>query len=796
MQGKIISASTLLMSDIEPLNSSHQEEFSVEKGNIAAENPIERSLAQVIDKIRRTLDLETIFQTTVSEVRQLLQADRVAVYRFDTDSNYRGGEIVSEDVDKNFNSALAAKVEDHCFAENQVNYYQKGKIWSLEDVESSHLPDCYRVLLAGFQVQANLVVPLLQGEHLWGLLCIHQCASPRKWQESEIDFIKKIAVNLGIAVQQAELLAKMRQRSDDLQIALSQVESQREHLAQVAAKEQAMARVIERIRQTLDLETIFRATTEELRQLLQCDRVVVYRFYEDYSGEFCYESLQPGWRPLTWSPGLKTVWNDTYLQDTQGGRYLYHKTFAVNDIYQANLADCHVAILEQFQVKAFAIAPVFVGDRLWGLLGAYHNCQAHEWQEREISLLAQVGNQLGVGVYQAQLLKQTKEQSQELQSTLADLSVIVDNLADGLLVNDIGGKITRFNPALLAMFELKGSDLRGKYIEEVFPATLVNLVKHSERSFNTVVTISVKLAENRQGQALVSSILKSAQGEEGEQCLGSVILIRDVTKEREIDRMKTEFLANVSHELRTPLTSILGFASLIQEKLAEVIFPALATDNAKIQKAQEKVGQHIDIIVSEAERLTELITDVLDIAKMEAGQLNLDLKPTSPIEILQRAIATVEPQRAEKKLALIQNFDPDLPLIFADENRLMQVVINLLSNAIKFTEQGLIECRAIMQGEHLLISVRDTGIGVASDEHKVIFERFKQVGNIFTNKPKGTGLGLPICKQIIESHGGKIGVESVLGKGSTFYFTLPISQETQQMYAEIKSFNSLFGEKK
>jgi PAS domain S-box-containing protein len=784
------------MSDIEPLNSGHQEEFQLEKGNIAQENPIERSLAQVIDKIRRTLDLETIFQTTVMEVRQLLQADRVAVYRFDTDSHYRRGEIVSEDVDNRFNSALAAKVEDHCFAENQANFYQKGKIWALDDVESSPLPDCYRALLAGFQVQANLVVPLLQGEHLWGLLCIHQCASPRQWQGSEIEFIRKIAVNLGIAIQQGELLAAMRQRSEELQIALAQVESQKEHLAQVAVRERAMASGIERIRQTLDLETIFRSTTEEVRQLLQCDRVVVYRFYEDYSGEFCYESLQPGWRPLTWIPGLKTVWNDTYLQDTQGGRYRYHETFAVNDIYQANLADCHIAILEQFQVKAFAIAPVFVGDRLWGLLGAYQNCQTRLWQQQEINLLVQVGAQLGVGVYQAQLLKQTREQSLELQATLADLSVIVDNLADGLLVTDIRGKITRFNPALLGMFALKGTDLRGKYIGELFPATLVNLIKTSERSQNPIVTIGVELTDNRQGQALVTSILKLGQGEEGEQCLGSVILIRDVTKEREIDRMKTDFLANVSHELRTPLTSILGFASLIQEKLAEVIFPALPTDNAKINKAQAKVSQHIDIIVSEAERLTELITDVLDIAKMEAGQLNLDLKPNSPIEILQRAIATVEPQRSEKKLALIQNFDPDLPLIFADENRLMQVVINLLSNAIKFTEKGRIECRAIVQEEHLLITVQDTGIGIASDEQKLIFERFKQVGNIFTNKPKGTGLGLPICKQIIESHGGKIGVESVLGQGSTFYFTLPISQETQQMYAEIKSFKSLFGEKK
>ncbi len=749
-----------------------------QKEQLARATEQERALSQVIDKIRRTLDLETIFQTTATEVRQLLQADRVAVFRLASDSAATTGEFVSEDVLPQFDSALAAKVQDHCFGEHHAKYYQQGRIFAMADMAQAGLSDCHQRILSRFQVKANLVAPLLKGEELWGLLCIHQCSAPRQWQASEEKFISKIATNLGIALQQAELLVQTQNRSVQLQKALAQVKAQKEHLTQVAAQERALARVIERIRQTLELETIFRATTHEVRQILNCDRVVVYRFDSDWSGEFLYESLAEGWPPLIGKLEVKkTVWQDTYLQQHEGGRYRQHATLAIDDIYTADLSQCHIDILEQFQVKAFLIVPVFVANKLWGLLGAYQNASCRHWDSREVSLLTQIGNQLGVAVYQAQLLTQTKQQSQELQSTLADLNAIVDNLADGLLVIDVQGRITRFNPALLSLFNLAEVDLKGKTLIDIFPLELSALIEQIERHQQQVITTDVALEQGRAGQALATSIIKEAQGGEGDQCLGSVILIRDVTAEREVDRMKTDFLATVSHELRTPLTSVLGFASLIKERLEAVIFPAVRVQDAKTAKALKQVQQNVEIIVSEAERLTSLINDVLDIAKMEVGQVEWDRKPTSPTQILERAIAATSPLFERQQLSLIKDIDPGLPDIFVDEDRLMQVVINLLSNAAKFTKEGTIICRARLNNNQLCFSIIDKGIGIAIKDHNKVFERFKQVGNILTDKPKGTGLGLPICKQIVEHHGGKIWVESELAQGSTFSFTIPIHHE-------------------
>ncbi len=769
----------------ESLQSTLEQELQKRAEELAEEAEREKALGEVIEKIRRTLDIETIFQTASTELRHLLNADRVAIFKFAPDSSWTEGEFVSEDVAPNYQSALVGVVCDDCFGEKYVSDYQQGKIWAVNDVDESHLSDCHLTTLSRFQVKSHVIAPLVKNNGLWGLLCIHQC-SPRNWEGKNIEFVRKVAIQLGVALQQADLLEKTTQKTKELQGVLAQVQAQKEQQVKIAEQERTLARVIERIRQTLDIETIFRATTQEVRQILNCDRVVVYRFFPNWSGEFLYESMSEGWKSLISDTGETTVWEDTYLQETKGGRYVNHQDLVIDDIYQANLNPCHVEILELYQVRAFMVVPVFIGEKLWGLLAAYQNSGPRGWEDRELALLNQIANQLGVGLNQANLLAQTKQQSRQLQTTVADLNAIVDNLADGLLVTDIFGNITRFNPALLQLFELENIDLKNRNINEYFPRTLVNLNKeNSEKKRNTFNT-DVELPNDRFGQALATTIIKDLDNNNyGDECLGWVILIRDVTHEREIDRIKTDFLATVSHELRTPLTSVLGFASIIQDKMNKVIFPAVDPDNFKAVKAMKRVSDNINIIVTEAERLTSLINDVLDIAKMEAGRVDWKMELTDPVLILERAIAATSSLFDKDKIKLVKNIPEDLPNITVDRDRLIQVVINLISNGVKFTEKGFVTCTARIENSHLIVEIADTGMGIAKENHEKVFERFAQVGNVLTNKPKGTGLGLPICKQIIEHHGGKIWVESEIGQGSTFSFSLPLTTK-EELY---KSYN-------
>ncbi|MBW4515050.1 MAG: response regulator [Timaviella obliquedivisa GSE-PSE-MK23-08B] len=376
------------------------------------------------------------------------------------------------------------------------------------------------------------------------------------------------------------------------------------------------------------------------------------------------------------------------------------------------------------------------------------------------------------------LEKTVKERTQEL-------NVIIDSLGDGLLVTNATGKIIRFNPVLLTMVGLTHEHLEGKTCLEVFKEDVTGLVTQNYISPAASLTSEVTLTHERIGQARVTAIAE--QGATNQTYLGSVVLIRDITVEKEIDQMKTDFISTVSHELRTPLTSVLGFAKLIQKKLEDVVLPAVTTDSPKIQRTVKQVRENLHIIITEGDRLTSLINDVLDIAKIEAGKVEWDMQPLPISEILDRAIAATAVLAQAAKLQIIRQIEPDLPEVVGDRDRLIQVLINLLSNAIKFTPVGTITCRAHNHQGNIIVSVIDQGIGIALEDQPKVFEKFKQVGEVMTDKPKGTGLGLPICKQIIEHHNGRIWVESQLGQGSSFTFSLPTTVSTQAISIHLDS---------
>jgi len=393
-----------------------------------------------------------------------------------------------------------------------------------------------------------------------------------------------------------------------------------------------------------------------------------------------------------------------------------------------------------------------------------------------------------------------QEATRELQDALRSLSTIMANLVDGLLVTDTAGNITHFNPALLAMFGLSGTDLTGRACQAFFSDQIATLIAQTQQHSTEVCMAELALAQGRIGKAVATAILKSAERTKNASApahtendsLGAVVLIRDITEEKAIDQMKTDFISMVSHELRTPLTSVLGFAKIIQKRLDEDILPNLDSGDRRTERAARQVRNNTNIIVSEGERLTSLINDVLDIAKMEAGKIEWNMQPLALLQdVLEPVLAATLGLFEDKDVRLVREVAADLPEIIGDRDRLVQVIINLLSNAVKFTDRGSVTCRARRINGGVEISVIDTGLGIAEADKPQVFEKFKQVGDTLTDKPKGTGLGLPICKQIVEYHGGQIWVESVLGQGSTFTFTLPTRAASPSDTAEawVKSIN-------
>jgi len=229
---------------------------------------------------------------------------------------------------------------------------------------------------------------------------------------------------------------------------------------------------------------------------------------------------------------------------------------------------------------------------------------------------------------------------------------------------------------------------------------------------------------------------------------------------------KSEFLANMSHELRTPLNAILGYTELILDK----IYGDVPDKIKEVLERLEKNGRH----------LLGLINDVLDLSKIEAGQLTLSLNDYSMPEVVHTVVNSVESLAEEKNLALEVSVSPDLTVGKGDEQRIVQVFLNLVGNAIKFTEKGEVKVKVTSSDSKFFVAVSDTGPGLSTADQQRIFEEFHQADSSSTKKKGGTGLGLAISKKIVAMHGGRIWVESSSGQGSTFWFTLPVRVERRK----------------
>jgi PAS domain S-box-containing protein len=354
---------------------------------------------------------------------------------------------------------------------------------------------------------------------------------------------------------------------------------------------------------------------------------------------------------------------------------------------------------------------------------------------------------------------------------------LVDASNDAILMLDPQGAATMINRRAKYFFGLAERDVVGRSPEHLramfrlifedaaaFEVWLAPLLGSAEE--RSVIELKVLRAEPRLLQCFSAPVLDT-----NERLLGRMLVFRDITREREVDRMKNEFVSIVSHELRTPLTSIRGSLQLVLGRPQQ---PELAPRTREL----------LDISLKNSERLIRLINDILDISKIEQGSIQLRRVSLDPGDLCRTAAQEVETFAAGRNIVVDLSGADDLLPVSADRDRALQVLTNLLSNAIKFSEPGQhVELSAAPYAGAICFSVRDFGRGIAPEDHQRIFEKFHQIDSSLTRNVGGTGLGLAICKALVEEHGGRIWIESTIGKGAAFFFTLPTASSAEPVVA-------------
>ncbi|PSB06633.1 guanylate cyclase, partial [Pleurocapsa sp. CCALA 161] len=359
----------------------------------ASENLWNQHFTDAIQYIRQSITKEDILNASVKEVRRVLKCDRVVVYSMNSDNH---GMIVAESVAPGWTKAQGRVINDPCFAAKYIDMYRDGRVRAWGNIYESGLTQCYVEQLEQLEVKANLVTPILNEGKLFGLLVAHQCSATRDWQQPEVRWMAQIATQVGFALDNAKLLADAKQ-----------LQHQLENEAQLT---KYYTDAVRYIRESLHKEDILEISVEEVRRVLNCDRVVIYSMKQDDYGTIVAESVAPGW---TRSQGR--VINDPCFKVRYIEHYRSGRVRAWGNIYESGLTKCYIEQLEQLEVKANLAIPIISEGQLFGLLFAHQCSDFREWQQQEIRWATQIATQVGFALDNAELLANAKLLQQQVK---------------------------------------------------------------------------------------------------------------------------------------------------------------------------------------------------------------------------------------------------------------------------------------------------------------------------------------------------------------------------------------------
>jgi len=423
------------------------------------------------------------------------------------------------------------------------------------------------------------------------------------------------------------------------------------------------------------------------------------------------------------------------------------------DLSKRNLDEGTSGVLtsetNQNPVRSFFNIPLVINDKITGLINVASTNEGL-YQEADMTVLYKIAERASTAVSRLESV---------LESEKGKLAVMVESLADGLMMVDSSLQLLVTNPASKSLLGLP-TDKEAVFfdVQEALGHYVEIRTKIEESLKNGQTVDAGEYAINDKFVRILVSPVKNSQG-----VLGVVVIINDRTQEKTLERLREDFTAMMVHELRTPLSVMFGTSDLLIKRYSQL--------------SVEKMSALLFNIKDSSKSMLEIVNDLLDAAKIESGKFTVNVLPGNIKELLTGEAAYFEGLARSKGLELIVRAADDLPEVLFDKSRVIQIINNLISNALKFTEKGSITLEAKLSPDknRMQVAVSDTGVGIPKDSQSRLFNKFEQLRNPVDPKSKGTGLGLVIAKGIVEAHGGMIWLESLEGKGTTFYFTLPLA---------------------